>query len=202
MKKKSPSVESNRESWRVRLGQRAQSMLYAVRTRLQALPANQLWDKLRLNVDGAAIADYARRRYTKDLPELAVTAIHPPTLLILMGGTTIAEYDRAGQVGRLSSALERYARHYRTVLLMTPDSKDFTVRLDVPRVRHLTMPTYLPVRGSAAMSLATAMRFRSIRHASVVNVMDEQAASAGWLASKLSDSPFSISLGVPWSAPR
>jgi hypothetical protein len=198
--KKSLSPKVN--MWMARAGQLMRPVLYAVRSYSSEISEKMPPVLPRVRLDIAAVISFVRRRYTRRLPELAVSAAHPSTLLILMGGTTIDEYDAAGQLGRLSSALERYARHFRTVLLMTADRKDFTKQLDVPRVRHLKTPVVVPFRGSLTLVASVVMRFRSVRHASVVTVMDTQGATAGWLASQVSNSALTFSVGTPWSHPR
>ncbi|MDA0676529.1 MAG: hypothetical protein O2788_00805 [Chloroflexi bacterium] len=62
-------------------------------------------------------------------------------------------------------------------------------------------PAITPLRGSSALLASVAIRFRSVRQASVVTAMDEQSVPAGWLASKLSNSALTVSLGTPWSVP-
>lgn len=142
--------------------------------------------------------------FTNENPPLGITLVQPPILIVLMAGTSVQEYEEAGQLGRLSAALQRHTRYFRTVLLMTTDRTDYTENLDTAQVRHVRMPKLLPPgpSGGFALLLSMIFRFRSVSKAASVVILDEESAPAGWLASRLNGSRFSMSMGAPWAPPR
>lgn len=142
------------------------------------------------------------RMFSRELPPLAITQIQRPALLVLMAGTTVQQYEQAGQLGRLTASLERHARYFRTVLLMTADRSSYTEQIALEGVRHLRTPVPWPFSGASLASLGVLLRFRSVRQTTAVVLIDEQAASAGWLASRLGGSAMSMSVGAPWAPPR
>lgn len=130
--------------------------------------------------------------------------MQPPMLIVMMAGTSIEQYEQAGQLGRLSASLERHTRYFRTILLMTADRTDYTSVFGIDRVRHMRLPTPVPSAPSSGIALLISVifRFRTVRMATSIVILDEESASAGWLASRLSRSGLSMSSGAPWSPPR
>lgn len=143
-----------------------------------------------------------KRIFEKELPPLSITAVQRPALVILMAGTTVRQYEQAGQLGRLAASLERHARYFRTVLLMTTDRSSYTEQFSIEGVLHRRVPVPSPLRGTALLLLSVLVRLRSVRKATAVLIVDEEAAPAGWLASRLSGAAMSMSAGAPWAPPR
>lgn len=132
---------------------------------------------------------------------MAITHVQPPALLIMMAGTTVRQYEQAGQLGRLAASLERHAKFFRTVVLMTTDRSDYSQQFESGRVRHLRMPLPVP-NGVVSLLLSAAFRFRTMRRVTSVVILDEPAAPAGWLAGRLSRSSASMSADAQWAPPR
>lgn len=145
---------------------------------------------------------FAARFFKRDLPPMSISPVKSPMLLVLMAGTTIRQYEEAAQTGRFSASLERYSRHFRSVVLMTTDRSGYTETIALPRVRHLPVNVPAPLRGSALLLMSVAFHFRTVRQATSVLVMDEKASPAGWFVSRLSRSELSMSIGAPWTPPR
>ncbi len=144
------------------------------------------------------------RMFVRPLPPLAITHIQPPTLVVLMAGTSIEQYDRAGQFGRLASSLERHRKYFRTVLFMTADRRNYTGQIGLDGVRHISasrlLPTLLP--DGVSLLLSGLLRFRTMRKVTSVVILDEESATAGWLIKRLSSSQLALSSGAPWAPPR
>lgn len=147
------------------------------------------------------VLENLRARFRQVTPPYAITHIQPPALLVVMAGTTVARYQDAGQFGRLSGALERYSQHFKTVMLLTADQKNFTVEFSSDRVRHLSSRLGFGPSGFSIL-ITLAVRLRAVRRSTSVVILDEQAATAGWVASKLSGSRLTMTVGAPWAPPR
>ena len=105
----------------------------------------QFTSRFRGSGDGPSLIDGLRKRYVKkSSPVFVITKIQPPALLVLMSRTTISQYEDASQMGRLSLALGRHARFFKSVMILTADALDYTPELGTPRVRHVVRPLPLP----------------------------------------------------------
>ncbi len=151
-----------------------------------------------------AVSTRLRDLIKRPQPPMQITEIQPPTLLVLMAGTTIEQYEQAGQLGRIAASLERHARLFRTVMLMSTDSTDYTELIGVERVKHVKMPLLVPrlLPGGIALSMSALVRFRTVRKASSVVILDEESAVSGWISKRLSGSGLSMSSDAPWAPPR
>lgn len=151
----------------------------------------------------ASLAARVRERFSRirSLPKFAITHVQPPVLLVLMAGTTVAQYEKAGQLGRLDAALGRYSKRFRTVALLTNDREDFTGKLSHERVRHLR--SRIPFAGdSTKLALNALLHLRTVRNTSSIVMFDEQSAPSAWLTSSLSGAKITMSIGAPWAPPR
>ncbi len=149
----------------------------------------------------STIGSKVRARFRNVLPPFAITHIQPPALLVIMAGTTVSQYEEAGQLGRFAASLARHTRHFRTVILLTADSEDFTSKFATEKVLHLRSPLKAPSNRTSVL-LTIIVKLRIVRSATSVLILDEQAAVAGWVCASVSKSRLSMSISAPWSPPR
>lgn len=145
-----------------------------------------------------------RAVFVRERPLLEITPMRPPVLIVMMAGTSVQQYLDAGQMGRLSASLERQTKYFRSVLFMTTDRTDQTHLINSDRVRHVRVPFFIPpfLSGGLTLLLSAVFRFRTVRGAASIVVLDEEAALAGWFAGRASGADLFMSTGAPWAPPR
>ena len=120
-------------------------------------------------------------------------------LAIAFSLTTLEDYRKAGQFGRFQRILERYARAFDSVYVLTPDKADFTAELGVSRALHLGMPRWAPASRYLSLVLLPIIHRRRLARVTVVRTFNTPAGITGSIIRRLSGARVLVSYGYSWA---
>jgi glycosyltransferase involved in cell wall biosynthesis len=130
---------------------------------------------------------------------LSKAGFHGRALALVLSPFTLEDCRQAGQLGRFRRILERYARAFDSVYVLTADKTDLTAELGVSKAWHLGMPRWVPASRYLSLLLLPILHRRTLARVTVVRTLNTSAGITGSMIRRLSGASVLVSYGSSWA---